>query len=462
MRRDPLPLVVILVLVILGSLAWLTRDPRHPVLERVAEWPLIGPLAESFRRAYQPPPAESPETESEPPPEVVIVDRDVPLPPVAAIESRRQERVWVRAGTELREAPGPNSPVSETLSGIRTMQLVERRGDWRRVSRVGIEGSLSEGWVRATDLRQPSPEELWQPEPVLPLPASGATPETLSMARELMGQDARQLPCGPFRLLTDARGEVVSRCPSLVGQLDGVYAQRTGLEPLGVAAETILLFASDGAYLVFRARISPQSRRPAFASPARGIVALAAGDRVPGQLQATLVHEAVHLLNRRFLGPALPSWLDEGLAEEMAMARIDEAGRIIPDSLSRWEMGPEHRRLIGGGVIQLEALQARLRRGDLPTLESLVRLDRAEFQAEQAFQTHYSLSAFWVRYLLSDPPALNSAGFQEYLAAVAGGTELDDALLMGSLEADWDELEAGFRVWLGTHTAGVAVQGSTR
>ena len=449
MRRDTLPLLLALGLALLGSLAWLTRDPEHPVLGWLAGQPVVGSAAERFRELYRPPaPRPAAETAAEEAPiETVIVGRELVGRP--AMKPRRTlGRVWVAAGTELREKPDPASAVVGAPVGLRAMTLLERRGDWRRVSQPGLGGSLTEGWVRAGELQEPSREELWQPEPVLPLAAVAPVPEILAQARELMGADVREAPCGPFRLITDRDGALVERCPRLAGQLDGLYAARTGLAPAGRPAEAILLFDSPGAYLIFRARASPDSRRHAFAAPARGFVAVAAGGRELEQVQATVVHELVHLLNRRFLGPALPPWLDEGLAEELAMSRIAEDGTLTPDSLGRWAAGSGRARLMGGGQVVLSELRDRLRRGELPTLERLVALDRHAFQDPGRFQIHYSLSAFWVRSLLDGETPAGAAGFRSFLAAVAAGERLDEDLLLSSLGAGWPELETRFRSWL--------------
>ena len=187
--------------------------------------------------------------------------------------------------------------------------------------------------------------------------------------------------------------------------------------------------------------------------------ALASGGRILEQVQAALVHELVHLLNRRFLGPALPSWLDEGLAEELSMSQIAADGTLAPASLGRWESGTERTRLMGGGQVELDGLRARMRRGDLPTLETLVRLDLAGFQAEESYQIHYALSAFWVRYLLSAKSPAGGGGFRSFLAAVAEGQLLEERLLLASLGTGWPELEIGFRRWLdaGAPTKGKAL-----
>ena len=94
-----------------------------------------------------------------------------------------------------------------------------------------------------------------------------------------------------------------------------------------------------------------------------------------------------------------------------------------------------------------------MRRGDLPTLEALVRFDRAAFQAEERLETHYSLSAFWVRYLLGPGSPGGERGFRSFLAAVAAGEPLEEDLLLGSLGSTWPELETGFRRWLDSDAA---------
>jgi hypothetical protein len=449
MRRDPLPWLLFVILALLGAVAWFTRYPESPALDRMTEWPVIGPTAERFREFYRSPtvPPESVEPETE----VVVIGREVVGPRPGRSTQSSLGRVWVRAGTELRESPDAASPVVETVDAILQMRLIERRGEWHRVSGIGYHGSLAEGWLHRADVREPSPEELWQPQPVLPLLAVQPAAELLAEARELMGDDSTEMPCGPYLLLTDLEDRALARrCPRLAGELDRLYASRIGLDPVSEPAEAILLFRSYGAYLIFRLRVSPESRRHAFAAPARGIVALAAEGKRIEQLQATLVHELTHLLNRRYLGPALPSWLDEGLAEELSMSRVEDDGALVPGSLGRWQAGSEQALLVGGGGVQLARLRAELGRGSLARLEELVRLDREGFQAEGRTQTHYSLSGFWVRYLLSGESPGGVRGFRSFLAAVAGGEPLDEQLLLSSLGADWDELESGFHEWLAT------------
>ena len=449
MWRDPIAWLLIIILVLLGGVAWLTRHPHSPALDRLAGWPVVGPLAAWFRAAYRPPSAQpAPAAE----PELVVLGRPPERPPpgpgsVAAAAPRR--RIWIRPGTELRQLPAAGSAVTMTVPAFVRMELLERRGDWSRVRRVLADGRSTEGWARLGALGEPSAEELWRPEPVLPLPASSPAPELVAGARQLMRGGGRETVCGPYRLLDDlGDAALAERCARLVEQLERVYTARYGVRPAGPPEEAILVFRSHGAYLLFRARSAPESRRHAFAAPASGIVALAGEGRVAEQLQATLVHELVHLMNRRFLGPALPPWLDEGLAEELAMSRFEADGTLVPGSLGRYRWQVEGTTFTSGGEVELARLRRLLAGAELPTLEELVRLDRAGFQAEGRFSLHYTLSAFWVRYLLSGDAPAQSDGFRAFLGAVASGERLDEELLLGRLGVGWGELEAGFRSWL--------------
>ena len=451
-RGNPTLWTVLLLLTVLGTVAYLTHHPEHPVVDRLAELPGIGPVAEWFRDSYRPP--SPPPAAEEREPETIIVEESAPGgEEVVQVIAVPLGSVWVRAGTELRAAPEDSSAVVEVVPLLGKMTLRGRRGEWRRVARAELGGRLVEGWVRAEELVEPSREELWAAAPVLPLAAAEPTEETLAQARELMGEEVRQLPCGPFRLLTDARGPVVDGCSRLAGQLERAYAERTGLEPVGEARETILLFDSHGAYLVFRMRVSPGSVRGAFAAPGRGFVALAVGGRESSLVRAMLAHELVHLLNRRFLGPALPSWIDEGLAEELGMSRIGEDGSLEPGTLGTIGGGSGDVVVVGGGQLHLSSVRARMWAGSLPTLRQLVALDRHAFQVEESYQLHYSLSAFWLRYLLSERSPMGAEGFRAFLAAVAAGERLEGELLLARLGTDWQQLEVGFRRWLDSDAA---------
>ncbi len=452
MRRDPLPWLLFLGLALLGGLAWLTAHPEGPALDRMVEWPWIGPAAARFRDLYRPPPAAA-----EPEVEYVRVRPAAPGSPALAERTTAGPRavadagptILVGPGTRLYAEPARESEAREVTRSYANLAVRERRGAWYRVARAGRQVDSGETWVHEADVSERAGERFWQADPVLPLPASPPAVELLAAARELMADGGRETACGPYRLLTDAPiAELPESCARLASSLDRVYAERYGLEPAGAPAEAILIFRGYGAFLIFRSRAAPEVRHHAFAAPARGLVALTAQGRMPGQLEATLAHELVHLLNRRFLGPALPPWLDEGLASDLAFSARGGDGALLPGSLGGWQSDAGGRvRLHGGGRGALLRLQRRLAAGRLPDIVELLRLDQATFRSDA--ELHYALAAFWLRYLLSGEEPSLAAGLRSFLAAVAAGEPIDDELLLGRLGRGWPELEAGFRGWIG-------------
>ena len=342
------------------------------------------------------------------------------------------------------------SPVLWQVSSIRNLYLLDRRADWYRV-RVPRPGrSPLRAWVLLEDYREPTPEILRQPDPVLPLRASRAQPERIEIARQGMIDGGRRLECGVYPLYTDIEDDTFAEpCARLTENLERLYRQRYGVEPVSPPVETILLFRQAIAYRRFRQREEvPYESNLAHASPAAGYVALFEGDQSRVAVLETLTHELTHLLNRRALGPALPPWLSEGVADDLAESRIGEDGSLESGRLGgeqRVEGSSITRR---GAIAAVMDLQDALADGDLPALATLIELDRRQFHHPEQVQLNYAVSSFWVRYLLSGfDPELRS-GFQGFLRRVAQGEPITPDLLLESLGRDWPRLEAGFRNWL--------------
>ena len=186
----------------------------------------------------------------------------------------------------------------------------------------------------------------------------------------------------------------------------------------------------------------------AHASPARGYLALPVQSVDRAEVFSVLVHELTHLLNRRAIGPALPPWLSEGLAEALAISRIDGDGSLHPDAL-----GGERRDAAGsvvrwGGLASIMLISDALDQDRLPTLRQLMRLDRQGFHRQGSSQLNYALSAFWVRYLVSGSELSPTAGFRAFLDEVAKGQPITEERFLTRLEKGWSELESGFRLWI--------------
>ena len=430
----------------LAGLAWLTRNPDSKIVEKAQDWPVVGPLASRFRQAYLPPPAPPPAERSgleEAAAEVVAIELDPE--DVEALPF-----VWVRAETELYEGPDKQSPVLWRESSIRNLSVLEQRGDWYRV-RVPRPGDRTlQAWVILENYQEPTLEALRQPDPVLPLPSTPPHAERISAARQLMENRGRRADCGLYPLFAEVLDEAFAElCPRVTRSLEEAYRQRYGVEPVSPPAEVIFLFRHASVYKVFRDQEQvPFESNLAHASPAAGYVALYQGDRSTGEILGTLVHELTHLLNRRALGPALPAWLSEGIADDLADSRMSENGSLQPGRLGGESRIEGLRVTRKGAVAAAIDLQEALRADDLPPLETLVEMDRQQFHDPERVQLHYALSSFWVRYLLSGFDPELKMGFQSFLRDIGSGEPLTGELLLENLGSDWQGLESGFRTWM--------------
>lgn len=453
MRRffsaDP-RLIVLLGLTVLGAFAWLTRHPESELLRRAEQWPVFGSLAAGFRTAYSSS-SRSAEVHRGGDESVVEVGQaEILVEPVDSDRASARPQVWVEGGVPVRTSPHPDSEVLARVEFLGNYSVIERRGDWFHIHRYFADHRVLDGWIVLDGYEEPSIERLQRPEPVLPLMAVPPEPEKVRRARSFMEGGGVEARCGPYILFTDARDSSIAEdCGQLASRLEGVYRDRFGLSPVGSPAEAIFLFLSQDSYDAF---ISDDERIPAekggHAAPASGYLALHSEDLPRQAVISTLVHELTHLINRRALGPALPPWLSEGLADDLAESRLDELGHLVPGELGGFSLTSEAVIQHFGGTVSTGNLIEALDSSELPELRDLVQMGSEEFHEAPREALHYALSSFWVRYLLSGAPGSEPAGFRAYLAAVASGESITRGLLIDRLGGDWRRLEAGFRTWL--------------
>jgi hypothetical protein len=416
----------------LAGLAWLTHHPEAPLLARAGDWPLVGPLAARFRAAYLPPP---------PPRAPVLVTVVVsaesgphggaPPPPAPAV----RDFAFLAEGTALRTAPDLAAPVAATAAEVTRVRVEERRRGWGRV-----EGGGLAGWLvlpRPGEVPEPSPSG---PDPVLPLATLRPDPGRLARAAELLGAGGSWRALGPYRTLTDvADGGLLAALAAAVEDLDAVYARRYGVPPQGPPQGVVVLLARHADY----ARLQEQeglAGRVISGHTAGDVSALWEGGRHPLEVRATLVHELAHLLNRRALGPALPPWLDEGIAQDLAASGVDARGRLVPAELSE---GRREDLVLGATVAALELQRAAEARALAPLAE-VVAGDWERLSAGE-LRRRYDHAGFLVRYLADGRAA---DGFHAFLAAIARGGPATPEALLDALDTGWDELDPAFRRWL--------------
>jgi hypothetical protein len=412
--------VVALVSVVGAALA--TRYPDSPVLAGAERIPLLGSMVRTLRARYQPSGVESP------PPgltEFELVD---------AIVGARA-RVWVDTGSVVRSEPRRDAEPIVTLDALANLPLLEKRDGWAHVELAEMTG-----WVI------PRPESAVpargsRPAPVLPLPARAPDEMVLSLGLEAFGNPPAEFALGAYRLFTDAGDPaLVGRCQAVEAGLEKGYAERFGRTPMGTPAELVLIFRHRRAYEAFWRQTT--GLEVAFTGHAdRGVAATFVDLRSPRQVCATVAHELTHLINRRAVGPALPPWLEEGLAIEMARHHAGEVGYS-------------------------GAARAAAAAGALPPVAELLALDVATFRTPSRLKLHYGASGLWMRFLLDSPelaPGLRT--FLRYLslggpygpevdsrpelAAVAVSASLTDDLEV-FLGVSIDQLDERFIRWIGS------------
>jgi len=370
------------------------------------------------------------------------------------------ETLTLDPGSRLRLAPGLAAPLLEIVAESSPVQVLERYEGWARV-RYGI----WKGWVledgQDTGLLMTAAPLDRQEELV-----------KLARARELLGARAREATLGPYRLVTDLGVDRLD--PSLerlVSTLADSYRERFGLDPGPPRGEVIVIFTREREYRDFErddlrlegletqgyaaTALLTDADEPTV-DDVGTLVVTYLGDRHPQLLREILVHELTHMLNRRAVGPYLPPWLEEGLAEDLAFSRIDASGRLMLGSWGgsvatrAYAWNPRAASLsttFSGSRAALDALLKSWRSPYRPELELLSRLSWEMLVTPASRPLLYAQSAFLTRYLLDGAGDESAVNFRAYLADVAGG-ELGSDALWSRLDSRPGELEEDLYLWL--------------
>jgi hypothetical protein len=328
-------------------------------------------------------------------------------------------------------------------------EVLERRGSWVRIS-VPAGG---EAWVDVAAPRDTSPPLGEAPLPPRPLAARPADPRRLDLALARFEAPPRELSVGGYRLFHDldeaAWRDLEPAVRVALENVEPLYRARYGVAPIGRPAETVTLFRSEQAYRQLQLDLPEVGPSPTTGHAVAGLVALYAGSRTGREVASTLAHEVGHLLARRALGPALPAWLDEGLADDFAIEAF--ARRSGGDAYAGWRTVSPERIDYEGPLAGLVLLLRRLGAGQLVPLEELLAIPRETFYAEPDRERLYSQSGFLVRCLLDPGPSAvhgDAAGFRAYLRGIAEGGPVGGDELLRHLDRSWDELELAFRACL--------------
>lgn len=423
-------LLVALFVAVLGGVVWSSRHPESAILSELRRWPVVGPVAGNLQDRYlQPRAADTAVQGSGRPASVSTVGSESQRLVFDVVYEPREARpyLWVGEGTVLRREPSFEAEPVLVMDAMTNLFVEERRGDWVRLRHRRIEG-----WV--VEPRAGSSEHHGRrPAPVLPLPPRPPDRALVERALASMSGEPRAFRLGDYLGRSDFEvEEIVAACQEPMASLRDFYREELGVEPVGEAAEMFLLFASESDYRAFSGgpMIGLGRAGPGFA-------ATHGENRSAESVCSTLIHETAHLLNRCAIGPALPPWLGEGIAEYVQWRVSSEPS----PTADHWEHAG----------------------GELPGLSTLIELDESAFQAQSGAALSYAASGLWIEYLLSQQEL--RSGFREFLSYLSTGgpwseapeaempdTErlspsLGDDLLF-FLGRDHERLDAGLRVWL--------------
>jgi hypothetical protein len=370
------------------------------------------------------------------------------------------DTIVLEHGGRLRLAPDLAAPLLEIVAESSPVAVLERYEGWARV-RFGI----WKGWVL----------EAGQDTGLLMTAAPLDRQEELvklARARELLGARARETTLGPYRLFTDLGADRLNASlEQLVTTLADSYRERFGLDPGPPRDEVIVIFEREDEYREFEREDLRLAGLETHGYTATALLAETddpttddvgtlivtyLGDRHPQLLREILVHELTHMLNRRAVGPYLPPWLEEGLAEDLALSRVDASGHLV---LGSWGGSVETRAYawnprvsslstsLTGSRAAMGALLHSWRSPYRPELDLLTRLSWEMLVTPASRPLLYAQSAFLTRYLLDGAGDESSEIFRAYLADVAGG-ELGSDALWTRLDTRPGQLEEDFYLWL--------------
>lgn len=451
---------------LLGGFAgfvWLTHHPDHPILERATSWPAVGPWVERFRVAYgagdggaTAPGSDPGSGEGGVEVDVVYEPIDEPLrpegmdaapaPPSTAPTGGGDERVWVAPGMALRADPAPDARVVAQQEVFERLAVLERRGEW-----VRVEAPAGTGWVRVGEEAEtdyPLGSGLVPPEPLAP---RGPDRSQLATVRDVLGRDEPAGSLGPYTLYTDVEkpGVRYAHLARLANQVEPAYVRRYGVEPVGEPREAVVIFREEARYRLFQARDSRLQGLPAGGHATHGLIALYDSGRRRDEMSATLAHELVHLLNIRALGPALPPWLDEGMADDLSSSEITPAGDLRPERLGGSVVRGAGTLEFSGAVAAVRSLNAAYARAETaPKLSELVALDWFAFVRGEDLSLNYAQAGLFIRYLVDGEDGALRPAFHRFLAGVAEGRPVTGEALRRELGRSWEELDAGLAAYV--------------
>lgn len=368
--------------------------------------------------------------------------------------------VLVPAGTALRSRPDPKSARLVTIEEEAELQILDRRGDWVRTAYRDWTGWLAPLGEQETDVA--IPPDLRAPGFIFDTRPSEQAAR-LSSALGLFSQANPDFTSvGPWPLHTDVHDvELLELLDRVAKQVPTLYAERFGLTPaVPVDPPPIVLFAAEDQYRAYADENTDLGQLAGGGHASSTMAALFVADGASAaDVASILVHELTHLLNRSLFAEAPATWLEEGLANDLGITRLDANGNLQLGRLGGTSSvvgQPARRRRTIVNVTQTGGLAMRSllirtwrdQRSKIVPLDRLLELPWADFVDDGQRRLNYALCAFFVRYLLDEVEEDAKAAFRGFLAEAARGGATDGAALARALGTTPDALRSEFEQWL--------------
>jgi len=280
----------------------------------------------------------------------------------------------------------------------------------------------------------------------------------LLRARALLAADSKAVSFGPFTLYTDVDDpQLLRHLASVADNLPIAYRSRYGIDPGADDTDTLVLLAKEEDYREFESSEPEIAGSHTTGYTTMGLCILYTGRRSVDDITQTLIHELTHLFNRRAVGIDIPTWLEEGMAQDLAFSKWDKDGRIEPGSLGGsvrrevTDLGPRSKQTtiqISGPLASLNRLLLAWSDAVRPSLDVLVEMPQRDFIRSESRSLLYAESAFLIRYLLDGGQPTLTEGFESYLLAVTTSDDLAGQSPWSHLEKDPSKIETGLYRWL--------------
>ncbi|MCZ6726757.1 MAG: hypothetical protein O7A98_05315 [Acidobacteria bacterium] len=364
--------------------------------------------------------------------------------------------VTVGAGTSLRSRPDPTAEVLAIVDEEVDLAVLERRGVWVRTHYRDWAGWLAPGGEPASrggGLAGLETGALQFDTSIAERAAKVASARAL-MANENSGVSR----LGPWPVHTDVHDRgLLERLDKVASGLLESYADRFGLAPALGEPGVIVLFASEDDYRRFTDENTNLGGLHGDGHADSGMAALFVSDESTDQTASVLIHELIHLINGELFARVPSTWLEEGLANDLGLARIDKHGNVEAGTLggnTRVLSTTSRSRVVnriqtGGRVVWLKLIRDwSQKRSRLRPLAELLDLDWRQFVDPAERSSNYAQSTFLIRMLLDDGDEDTAAAFRDFLRSAADGAPSNAATLAAALGTTPADLERRWERWL--------------